>query len=260
MRKFCPIIMGSGKDLYHAENIKPGLDKFGIEYALRIASAHKHPDYLRRIVQEYEKMTYTTLAYVTVAGGQDALTNTLAGMTIRPVVACPPNPTDADILSSLHRPSGITASLVLRPEDVGLQIAKYMAMDIDDIGIAELIRIYQIELRDSIEAADRKIRRFDQEVYVSMVKGANGRAIVLLGRLARIHGQYLRGMMPDADYVEVTPDNVLAVTYQNFVCEGRGAKKVIIVDTGGRDAQVDWHVWSEEVHVVDIDKLAEELR
>jgi len=157
LKKLCPIIMGSEKDLGHAEKMREGLDRFGIGYAFRVASAHKHPDYLRVIVDEYKSVDGTLLVYVTVAGRQDALTNTLTGMTRYPVIGCPPDArADADILSSLHRPSGITSALILNPGDVGLEAAKYMALA--DRELAAEIERYQAELRREIEEVDRKLR------------------------------------------------------------------------------------------------------
>lgn len=65
---FVPIIMGSESDLDHAKKIAAGLDSWKIGHDYRIASAHRHPEYVLRIIEEYDKNSELSVVYIAVAG------------------------------------------------------------------------------------------------------------------------------------------------------------------------------------------------
>ena len=73
------------------------------------------------------------------------------------MIACyPDNKADADILSSLHTPSGVTVYPVLYPETVGLAVAKIMVVGDQDTRTA--VCVYLRDLKQEIEEADRRLR------------------------------------------------------------------------------------------------------
>ena len=51
---YVPIIMGSDKDIPHANKIKDELDRFGISCVYRICSAHKSGRNLLKMLNRYE--------------------------------------------------------------------------------------------------------------------------------------------------------------------------------------------------------------
>ena len=58
-----PIIMGSESDLEHAKKIAGKLEEFGIEYDLRVGSAHKVAHYLLEVLRAMGKWPTKSLHY-----------------------------------------------------------------------------------------------------------------------------------------------------------------------------------------------------
>ena len=56
MKPLVIILMGSSSDMDHAEKIASELKTFGIEYAIRIGSAHKTVEHVVSMLKEYEAL------------------------------------------------------------------------------------------------------------------------------------------------------------------------------------------------------------
>jgi len=124
------IIMGSKSDLDFASSIGRVLEGYAVNYEYNVASAHRTPEHLLKILKEYEG-SGDTIVYITVAGLSDALSGLVAGFTKYPVIACPP---DAEkygwpkVFSSAMTPEGVAVSLVLKPENAALAAIKILAL------------------------------------------------------------------------------------------------------------------------------------
>jgi phosphoribosylaminoimidazole carboxylase PurE protein len=81
------VLLGSESDLPVIEKMKPLLDRFGLSYRIEIASAHRQPAKLSRIVKQTEKSG--TEVYVAVAGMAAHLPGVVASMTGKPVIGVP---------------------------------------------------------------------------------------------------------------------------------------------------------------------------
>lgn len=153
------IITGSKADLAHSQEIAQALGRLGIPHELRIASAHKSPQYLLDMVEQYDASS-RRLVYIAVAGRSNALGGMLDGSTVNPVINCPP-PSDRfagmDILSSLRMPSGVAAATVLEAEAAALLAGKILALD--DAPLRQRIETYQRASRERIEEDDAQVRR-----------------------------------------------------------------------------------------------------
>lgn len=152
-----PIIMGSKKDKDFAEGIGEYLDKFGVNYEYRIASAHKATDYAMNIIEEYDSKE-EDVVYITVAGRSNALCGVIDGNTDNPVITCPPiSSTFAgkDIYSSLRMPSGVAPMVVLEPKNAALAAAKILSLKNPEI--KDKINKYRDDLRKGIKKDDRNI-------------------------------------------------------------------------------------------------------
>lgn len=125
-----PIIMGSKSDLKHGQAIADALATLGIASEIRVASAHKVPEYLLELLKQYETDPRPKV-YITIAGRSNALSGVVDGKVTSPVIACPP-PSEsfggADIYSSLRMPSGITPAVLLDPGNAALFAAKILAL------------------------------------------------------------------------------------------------------------------------------------
>lgn len=151
------ILMGSKSDLELSKTIGSYLEKLGVEYEYRVASAHKTPEKVLEILRENENKQ---VVYITVAGRSNALSGVVDANTSKPVIACPPYSdkfAGVDIFSSLRVPSGIGSVVTLEPEGAAIAAAKILALE--DKQLEERIRAYQLSKRKELEGADEEVRR-----------------------------------------------------------------------------------------------------
>ena len=106
------IVLGSKSDMPVAEKAAKILDSFEVKYQIRIASAHRSPDYLHGIVDVAEEDG--CMVYIGMAGVAAALPGVLASMTSKPVIGVPVGskvPYDS-LLSIVQMPPGIPVATV----------------------------------------------------------------------------------------------------------------------------------------------------
>ena len=152
------IIMGSKKDEEFSNRICTCLDNFSITYERRVASAHKTPQKLLKIIEEYEKLE-GRIVYITIAGRSNALSGFVDANTKYPVIACPPCSSrfgPLDIYSSLRMPSGVSPLVILDPQNAALASAKILALT--NPKLSNRILEYQQNIKDIVEHADKKFR------------------------------------------------------------------------------------------------------
>ncbi|WP_457591622.1 5-(carboxyamino)imidazole ribonucleotide mutase [Geoglobus sp.] len=150
------ILMGSKSDLDYAKKIAEKLKYFGIDSALRVASAHKTPEKALEILREYED---EDVVFVTVAGRSNALSGFADANTTKPVIASPPVSekfAGMDLLSSINMPSGVAPMLVIYAENAALAVAKIFAMKSKDV--RQKVVEYQKAKREEIYRADEEAK------------------------------------------------------------------------------------------------------
>ena len=153
-----PILMGSRSDMGHAEKIGAALRALGIEYELRIGSAHKVPARALEILTAYEADPRPKV-YITIAGRSNALSGFTDAQVTAPVIACPPVSSSfggADIFSSLRMPSGVAPAVVLEPSGAALLAAKILGLSFPEI--REKVADLQAANRDKLLADDADVR------------------------------------------------------------------------------------------------------
>jgi 5-(carboxyamino)imidazole ribonucleotide mutase len=129
------IIMGSPKDAEFSARITRALDDFGIPWEARVASAHKVPHHVLKMLEVYEADPRPKV-YVTVAGRSNALSGLVDAQVSAPVIACPPYSdrfAGSDVYSSLRMPSGVAPAVVLEPENAALLAAKMLSLAEPDL-------------------------------------------------------------------------------------------------------------------------------
>ncbi|MCK5625477.1 AIR carboxylase family protein [Candidatus Bathyarchaeota archaeon] len=152
------IIMGSKKDEEFSNLICTCLNKLSVTYERRVASAHKTPQKLLKIIEEYEEME-NRIVYITIAGGSNSLSGFVDANTKYPVIACPPHSNKfghLDIYSSLRMPSGVSPLVILDPENAALAVAKILALTNPELSNRALD--YQQNMKAIVERADKKLR------------------------------------------------------------------------------------------------------
>lgn len=149
------IIMGSGKDLSFAKEIEKTAKKFDIQCELRVASAHKTPEKVIKIIEENKG---NESVFITVAGRSNALSGFVDANSAKPVIAAPPYSDKfggADIFSSLRMPSGVSPLVVLGAEQAALAAVKILGLR--NKKLEKKILEYQKNYKRKIEKEDKKI-------------------------------------------------------------------------------------------------------
>jgi phosphoribosylaminoimidazole carboxylase PurE protein len=152
------IIIGSPSDKSIAQQVADALDKFGIPWEVRVASAHKTPQRLLELLAQYEAGPRRKV-YITVAGRSNALSGMVDAQVTAPVIACPPYGdkfAGADVYSSLRTPSGVAPAVVLEPENAALLAAKMLSLA--DPALRAKVQQSQEEQRKRLADADAGLR------------------------------------------------------------------------------------------------------
>ncbi|MBI2529642.1 MAG: 5-(carboxyamino)imidazole ribonucleotide mutase [Candidatus Diapherotrites archaeon] len=158
MQEFVAVLLGSKSDLEHANKITGLLKEFGIEFEVRVASAHKSPEHLLEIVRQYDS-SKKSLVYIAVAGRSNALCGMLDGATINPVITCPlysEKFSGMDILSSLRMPGGIACTTILEPDGAALAAIRILALH--NMELQKRLQDYKRELQEKIKKDDSELK------------------------------------------------------------------------------------------------------
>ena len=153
------IIMGSESDLDVMSKAADTLKSFGVEYEVRVVSAHRTPD----VMAEYAAAAKDRGLKVIVAGagGSAHLPGMTASHTPLPVIAVPVKRDNHDheaLWSSIKMPPGIP--LATLPEN-GAKNAALLAVEILSLSDPELAAKYEAfrqKRHDEVLETDRKVR------------------------------------------------------------------------------------------------------
>ncbi len=104
------ILLGSESDMPIARKAADALKGLGISHGIKVASAHRQPDLLDRIVKESDAEVF-----IGIAGLSAALPGVIASKTTKPVIGVPVNVKlkglDA-LLSTMQLPPGVPVATV----------------------------------------------------------------------------------------------------------------------------------------------------
>ena len=154
------IVMGSDSDMPVMAKAAEVLEQFGIEYEMRIISAHREPE----IFFEYAKTAEERGIRVIIAGAGKAahLPGMCAALFPMPVIGIPMKTSDLGGVDSLYSivqmPSGVPVATVAinGGANAGLLAAKILAAS--DAELLEKVKAYAVEQGASVEAKDAKLQ------------------------------------------------------------------------------------------------------
>jgi 5-(carboxyamino)imidazole ribonucleotide mutase len=153
------IVMGSKSDLDYCDKIRNALKVYSIHADLRIASAHRSPEFLLKILREYAS-SGDEIVVITVAGLSDALSGVVAAQRMFPVIACPPDLEKYDlpkVFSSAFTPSDVPVAFVNDPAKAAHFAAQIFALT--NKKLAESILKMTSEKKAQIEKSDSEINQ-----------------------------------------------------------------------------------------------------
>lgn len=159
MQQRAIILMGSKSDAEFCEKIKSVLSTYSIPSEMRIASAHRTPEYLLKILREYAS-SGDQIVVITVAGLSDALSGVVAAQRLFPVIACPPDVEKyqvTKIFSSAFTPTDVPVVFVNDPAKAAHFVAQIFALS--NKQLAEAIIRTTEDRKSQIEKQDLDLNR-----------------------------------------------------------------------------------------------------
>ncbi|MEM2739644.1 MAG: 5-(carboxyamino)imidazole ribonucleotide mutase [Candidatus Bathyarchaeia archaeon] len=147
------VVLGSISDKEYGEAICKILEELGIKYWLTVASAHRSPDRVKKLVEEAEERGVK--AFIAVAGLSAMLPGLIAAYTVKPVISLPLSRSlmglDA-LLSSVQSPPGVPVACVGIDNPVNSAVLA-----------AEIVGLYRSDVRWRLVDYRVKLRRKVEE-------------------------------------------------------------------------------------------------
>ena len=162
------IVMGSDSDMPVMAKAAEILDKFGIDYEMRIISAHREPD----VFFDYAKSAEEKGFKVIIAGAGKAahLPGMCAAIFPLPVIGIPMKTSDLGGVDSLYSivqmPSGIPVATVAinGGANAGILAAKILATS--DEELLGRLKEYSKEMKETVQAKAARLGEIGYEEYL----------------------------------------------------------------------------------------------
>jgi 5-(carboxyamino)imidazole ribonucleotide mutase len=141
------IIMGSKSDTPVCEKAEKILKDFSVEYEIKVASAHRTPDYLKEIVEKSDAEVF-----IAIAGLSAALPGCIAAHTTKPVIGVPVSgKVNFDsILSIVQMPPGIPVGAVGLDRGDNAALLAIEILSVKDKKLSNEMEEYRQKRRDKI--------------------------------------------------------------------------------------------------------------
>ena len=161
------IVMVSDSDMPVMAKAAEMLDRFGIDYEMKIISAHREPD----IFFEWAKGAKERGIKVIIAGAGKAahLPGMCAALFPMPVIGIPMKTSDLGGVDSLYSivqmPSGIPVATVAinGGQNAGILAAKILATS--DAALLEKLEAYSEEMKDQVVKKDNRLQETGYQAY-----------------------------------------------------------------------------------------------
>ena len=155
------IVMGSDSDLPVMSKAAEVLDKLGVDYEMRIISAHREPEVFVEFARGAKEAGYKVL--IAGAGMAAHLPGMLAAMVPMPVIGVPMH-TKAlggrdSLYSIVQMPSGIPVATVAIDGGTNAGVLAARILAIADEELAGRLQEYREGLREAVEAKDARLRQ-----------------------------------------------------------------------------------------------------
>ena len=151
------ILLGSSSDMPVAEKCTKILEHFNVSYQLRVASAHRSPQFVEQIVHDAENDGCQL--FIAMAGLAAALPGAVAALTTKPVIGVPCGgrvPFDS-LLSIVQLPPGVPAATVGvdRGDNAGYLATQILALKNPEYAAA--LKQNKLDQVERVKAQDREV-------------------------------------------------------------------------------------------------------
>ena len=152
------VVLGSKSDMPVAEKCRSILERFDVQYEIRVASAHRAPKYLEGIIESAESSGCKV--FIGMAGVAAALPGVIASMTSKPVIGVPVGgkvPLDS-LLSIVQMPPGMPVATVGvdRGDNAGALAIQILASS--DDALSSAYSEYRSEMTSKVIQDDESIQ------------------------------------------------------------------------------------------------------
>lgn len=154
------IIMGSISDKPIGDKVTKILDEFGVEYELRVISAHRTPYVAKDFAENAEENG--TEVIVAIAGKAAHLAGVLAGISPLPVIGIPAKSSTMDgldsLLSVVQMPKGVPVATVAIDggENGGLLAVQMLSIKYPEL--RKKFKEYKEKMAQDTIAADQQLK------------------------------------------------------------------------------------------------------
>ena len=161
------IVMGSDSDMPVMSKAAAILDKLGVEYEMKIISAHREPEVFFEYARSAEERGFKVI--IAGAGMAAHLPGMCAAIFPMPVIGIPMHTTSLggrdSLYSIVQMPSGIPVATVAinGGANAGLLAAKILATS-DEALLAKL-KEYSKELKEQVQAKDARLQEVGYKNY-----------------------------------------------------------------------------------------------
>ena len=161
------IVMGSDSDMPVMAKAAEILDKFGIDYEMRIISAHREPDVFFDYANPQRRKGFKVI--IAGAGKAAHLPGMCAAIFPMPVIGIPMHTTSLggrdSLYSIVQMPTGIPVATVAinGGANAGILAAKILATS--DAALLERLKDYTKNLKESVQKKDARLQEVGYKNY-----------------------------------------------------------------------------------------------
>lgn len=161
------IVMGSDSDMPVMSKAAAILDKLGVEYEMKIISAHREPDVFFEYARSAEERGFKVI--IAGAGMAAHLPGMCAAIFPMPVIGIPMHTASLGGRDSLYsivqsHPGIPVATVAINGgANAGLAAAKILATS--DPELLEKLKAYSQELKEQVEAKDARLQEVGYQAY-----------------------------------------------------------------------------------------------
>lgn len=153
--------MGSDSDLPIMNQAVEILSDFGVDFELRIVSAHRTPEHMMTYASQAKSLGLHLI--IAGAGGAAHLPGMVASITTLPVIGVPIKSSNSldgwdSILSILQMPNGVPVATVAlnAAKNAGLLAVQILALQSNELQ-AKLVQ-YKLRMKDDVLQKDQKLK------------------------------------------------------------------------------------------------------
>ena len=159
------ILMGSDSDLAVMSEAASVLEEFGVSYEITVASAHRSPYLVHKLIEDTEAKVI-----IAGAGGAAHLAGVVASLTILPVIGVPVKAKSLDgldsLLSTVGMPPGVPVATVgiNASKNAGLLAVQILATS--DENLEKKLTAYKQKMSEETEKKAEKLSAIGYKKYL----------------------------------------------------------------------------------------------